>query len=279
MFDFFRKHTRVLQFVLVLLIFPSFVFFGIQGYSRFTGGENANGGQGGRAGHHAGRVGRRAPRPGRACAAADARTSTCKLFDTPGDEDAVARRPGARARDAGRGRQAQPRAPATSACSACSAPTRSSRSCATPTAASTRTLLAAQGMSVGDVRAAPAPGPGDAPGAARRGRHGLRARRQRPARRWTRCSSGARSRCSASTPRTTSAKVNPSDADIETYYKDPANAAQFQAPEQATIEYVVLDLDSAEEGHQRARGRAAQVLRRERERATPRPKSAAPATS
>ena len=40
MFDFFRKHTRVLQFVLVLLIFPSFVFFGIQGYDRSSGGEN-----------------------------------------------------------------------------------------------------------------------------------------------------------------------------------------------------------------------------------------------
>lgn len=38
MFDFFRRHTRVLQFVLVLLIFPSFVFFGIQGYSGFTDG-------------------------------------------------------------------------------------------------------------------------------------------------------------------------------------------------------------------------------------------------
>ncbi|MEO8081111.1 MAG: SurA N-terminal domain-containing protein [Caldimonas sp.] len=37
MFEFFRRHTRVLQFVLVLLVFPSFVFFGIQGYSRFTG--------------------------------------------------------------------------------------------------------------------------------------------------------------------------------------------------------------------------------------------------
>jgi peptidyl-prolyl cis-trans isomerase D len=41
MFDFFRKHMRVLQFVLVLLIFPSFIFFGIQGYSRFTEGSNA----------------------------------------------------------------------------------------------------------------------------------------------------------------------------------------------------------------------------------------------
>ena len=40
MFDFFRQHMRVLQFVLVLLIFPSFIFFGIQGYSRFTEGGN-----------------------------------------------------------------------------------------------------------------------------------------------------------------------------------------------------------------------------------------------
>ena len=39
MFDFFRRHTRTLQFVLVLLVFPSFVFFGIQGYSRFAGGD------------------------------------------------------------------------------------------------------------------------------------------------------------------------------------------------------------------------------------------------
>ncbi|MBS0446591.1 MAG: SurA N-terminal domain-containing protein [Proteobacteria bacterium] len=39
-------------------------------------------------------------------------------------------------------------------------------------------------------------------------------------------------------------KVNPTDADIDKYYKDPANADQFKAPEQADIEYVVLDLDS-----------------------------------
>jgi peptidyl-prolyl cis-trans isomerase D len=42
MFEFVRTHTKLLQFVLVLLIFPSFVFFGIQGYSRFgEGGTNA----------------------------------------------------------------------------------------------------------------------------------------------------------------------------------------------------------------------------------------------
>lgn len=41
MFDFVRTHTKLLQFILVLLIFPSFVFFGIQGYSRFTDASNA----------------------------------------------------------------------------------------------------------------------------------------------------------------------------------------------------------------------------------------------
>ena len=41
MFDFVRNHSRVVLGIMVLLIFPSFVFFGIQGYSRFTDGSNA----------------------------------------------------------------------------------------------------------------------------------------------------------------------------------------------------------------------------------------------
>jgi peptidyl-prolyl cis-trans isomerase D len=40
------------------------------------------------------------------------------------------------------------------------------------------------------------------------------------------------------------AKVNPTDADIEAFYK--ANPQLFQAPEQAAIEYAVLDLDSVQ---------------------------------
>jgi peptidyl-prolyl cis-trans isomerase D len=36
MFDFVRSHTRLFQGILVLLIFPSFVFFGVQGYSSFN---------------------------------------------------------------------------------------------------------------------------------------------------------------------------------------------------------------------------------------------------
>lgn len=40
MFDFFRRHTRVLQFLLLLLIVPSFVVFGIQGYDKFSEGKD-----------------------------------------------------------------------------------------------------------------------------------------------------------------------------------------------------------------------------------------------
>lgn len=45
------------------------------------------------------------------------------------------------------------------------------------------------------------------------------------------------------TPESFASKVAISDADIETYYKD--HTAQFQAPEQASIEYLVLDLEAA----------------------------------
>ncbi len=42
MFDFVRTHSRLMLGLMVLLIFPSFVFFGIQGYSRYTEGGNAD---------------------------------------------------------------------------------------------------------------------------------------------------------------------------------------------------------------------------------------------
>jgi peptidyl-prolyl cis-trans isomerase D len=44
-------------------------------------------------------------------------------------------------------------------------------------------------------------------------------------------------------PESFASKVTISDADIEAYYKN--HAAQFQAPEQASIEYLVLDLEAA----------------------------------
>ncbi|GKQ59380.1 peptidyl-prolyl cis-trans isomerase D [Sphaerotilus sulfidivorans] len=41
MFDFVRRHTRILQFILLLLIVPSFVVFGIQGYDQFSEGRDS----------------------------------------------------------------------------------------------------------------------------------------------------------------------------------------------------------------------------------------------
>jgi peptidyl-prolyl cis-trans isomerase D len=40
MFDFVRKHTRLFQFLLLILIVPSFVLVGVEGYSRFMEGGN-----------------------------------------------------------------------------------------------------------------------------------------------------------------------------------------------------------------------------------------------
>jgi peptidyl-prolyl cis-trans isomerase D len=42
------------------------------------------------------------------------------------------------------------------------------------------------------------------------------------------------------------AKITPTDADIEAYYKDPVNAERYRAPEQASIEYLVLDAATIE---------------------------------
>lgn len=42
------------------------------------------------------------------------------------------------------------------------------------------------------------------------------------------------------------AKVNPTEAELEAFYK--ANQALFQSPEQASIEYIVLDLESVKKG-------------------------------
>ncbi len=44
------------------------------------------------------------------------------------------------------------------------------------------------------------------------------------------------------TPQDFSAKVTPTDAELESYYQ--AHTAQFQQPEEATIEYLLLDLDA-----------------------------------
>ena len=91
MFDFIRTHSKLMLALIVLLIIPSFVFFGIEGYSRMNDGANAAVAEGGRAEDHPGRVGSGAPALGREHAPAPAR-----------HRRRDARHPGLQARDAGR---------------------------------------------------------------------------------------------------------------------------------------------------------------------------------
>lgn len=41
MFEFIRTHRRLMQFLLLLFIFPSFAFFGVESYTRMRGGDDA----------------------------------------------------------------------------------------------------------------------------------------------------------------------------------------------------------------------------------------------
>lgn len=49
-------------------------------------------------------------------------------------------------------------------------------------------------------------------------------------------------------PRAYAADLAPTDAELEAYYAEPANAERYRAPEQASIEYLVLDLAAIEQG-------------------------------
>jgi hypothetical protein len=100
-----------------------------------------------------------------------------------------------------------------------------------------------------------------APGAGRRGRLRLRCARagQRVARRFF---DKREVQVARFEPADYAAKVNPTPADLEAFYKD--NPQLFQAPEQASIEYVVLDLETREEGHRRQRAGPQDLLRAER---------------
>ena len=40
MFDAIRKHNKIIMWILGVLVFPSFIFFGIEGYGRFNEGAN-----------------------------------------------------------------------------------------------------------------------------------------------------------------------------------------------------------------------------------------------
>lgn len=243
MFEFIRAHTRLFQGILVLLIFPSFVFFGVQGYSSFREAGNAQvasiDGQSisqneWDAAHQRAIDGMRRQMP----------NLDVKLLDTP------------QMRQETLEAMVRERVLLTAAQKLHLLPTdaRLKRlfvadpqygSLRNPDGTVNKDILAAQGMSsemfvqqlrlelgmrqvLGSVtESAFAP-----KAVVSTAFDALMQRREVQAQRFD--------------TKDYEAKVNPSDADLEAYYKD--NQAQFRKAEQADIEYVVLDLDGIRKG-------------------------------
>ncbi|MCI1192744.1 SurA N-terminal domain-containing protein [Calidifontimicrobium sp. SYSU G02091] len=245
MFEFVRTHTKLLLFVLVILIIPSFVFFGVQGYTQFNDPSN------------------------RTVASVDGRKITQREWDAahqrrieqvrrqvPGIDARLLDSPefkretlDALVRDEVLRRAAEKLHLATT-------DERLQRSFLNDPQLAflrqadgriNRDLLAAQGMSVEQFESrlrydltiqqvldgvANSATPAALP--ARTALNALLERREVQVQTFA-----------ASDYATT---VRPSDDDIAAYYNDPANQAQFRAPEQARIEYVVLDLQALARG-------------------------------
>ena len=243
MFDFVRSHTRLALGFMLLLIIPSFIFFGIDGYSRFSGGANTTVAKvDGRditraewdAVHqrYVERARRQSP------------TLDAKVLDTPQARhdtlDALLRErvliAASRALNLTPGDARLQRQFQTDAQFA---------GMRNPDGSVNRELLAAQGLSselfaqqlrqefamqqvlAGVTQSALAPA-----ATAALSLDALLERREVQLQRFD--------------PAVYRDKASPSEAEIEAFYK--ANEAQFRAPEQASIEYVMLDLQALSKG-------------------------------
>ncbi|MBC7976274.1 MAG: SurA N-terminal domain-containing protein, partial [Myxococcales bacterium] len=245
MFDFFRRHTRVLQFLLVLLIFPSFVFFGIQGYSRFTGTDQQEiakvAGQPITQGEFDAALRERIDRARRQMPTLDV-----KLFETP-EMRAMALDSVIRDRlmlvvaDKLHLVTTDDRLERLFKSEAEFAQLRN------PDGSVNRDTLAAIGMTSEQF--------------AERLRQDISRRQVMQALTGSVFAPAAAAAAALDAmyqqrevqverfdAKDQLAKIAPTEAELEAYYKDPANAAQFQAPEEASIEYVVLDLDALRKG-------------------------------
>ena len=237
MFEFFRTHSRLTLGFLLLLIIPSFVFFGVENYARSTGGDNAavakiDGQTITRAEwmqvhqRYVERVRRQSP------------TLDVKLLDTPEARrdtlDGLVRERVlmAAARD-------MHLTPSDARLQRLFQADEQYAGIRNPDGTVNRELLAMQGLSSelfakqlrqelamqqvlsGVTQTALAPA-----AMARISLDAMLERREVQLQRFD--------------PAAYRAQVNPTDADIDAFYK--TNEALFRAPEQATIEYVVLDL-------------------------------------
>jgi peptidyl-prolyl cis-trans isomerase D len=241
MFDFFRKHMRIMQFLLVLLIFPSFIVFGIQGYNRLSDGAHSAvatvDGQGITQAEWDAASRDQLLRAQRQQPNVDA-----KLFDTP------------RMRRAALDAVVRDRVMLATVdkLHIYTTDERLQRLFATDPAFETlrnpdgsvnKEFLAMQGLS--------------SEGFAQRLRQEMSVRQVVQGVTGTTFASATDAATALDAlfqrrevqvqrfdVKDYLAKVSPTDADIEKFYKDPVHAEQFKAPEQADIEYVVLDLDA-----------------------------------
>jgi peptidyl-prolyl cis-trans isomerase D len=245
MFDFFRRHTRVLQFVLVLLVFPSFIFFGIQGYSRFAGNDQQTvakvAGQGISQVEFDNALRERVDRARRQMPGLDA-----KLFDTP-EMRGLALDALIRERVLIAAADKLHLAPTDERLDRLFKSDPQFAQLRNPDGSLNRDMIAALGLSsegfagrlrddiarrqvlqgLSDSTIAPA-------AAASAALDAMYQQREVQVQRYD--------------TKDYLAKAAPTDAEIEAYYKDSANAAQFRSPEQESIEYVVLDPDALKKG-------------------------------
>ncbi len=240
MFNFVRKHTRILQLILVILILPSFVVFGIQGYSSFTSdngvvakvdGQKITQAEWDNA--HRNMVERlRAERP----------EVDAKLFDTPAVRkqalDALIRQHvlAQAAKDQNltpplarlvRMFTGQPEFAAFR--NADGSINEKALEARGMTADRLEALLRQEltlGQVLGGVQGSSTP----SQWANRRAVESLFQVRDVQ---WLKLE-----------PKQFAATLNPTDAQLQAYYKDPANAASLMSPEKADVQYVVLDIDA-----------------------------------
>ena len=245
MFDFVRKHTKVLQALLTLLILPSFVFFGVQSYSSFMDGSNAgvatvDGQKISRAefdAAHRNQTDRlRAQMP----------NVDLKEFDTAEARQATLDNL-IRERVLRAAQQQQHLTVTDEKLQAAFVADPQLAFLRNPNGSVNRAMLAAQGMSVEgfmqrlrqDMSLRQVMQGVGATGVASQGNatlafDALLQQREVQFQRFD--------------AKDFAANLKPTDAEIETFYKDPANAARFQVPESADIEYLVLDLEQLMKG-------------------------------
>lgn len=244
MFDFVRSNKRVLQFILVVLVFPAFVFVGVEGYSGFGQSESVVATVDGRSitqsewdTAHRNQVERaRAQSPG----------LDVKLLDTPemrqqSLDGLVRDRVLTAAANTLRFTTSDERLQRIFANDPQLAFLRK------PDGSLNKELLAAQGMSAAQfeqqlrqdvsMRQVMVGLGGSVIGPATATTTALDALLQQREVRLARFES-----------KNYVDKVTPSDAEIAAYYQDAKYAASFEAPERASIEYVLLDLEAIKAG-------------------------------